>query len=62
VEREVLHGMYAPTSERYKRQVAPRLGRPPDDRPGRIVEEARSYCADLLADLRKRGYGSREAP
>lgn len=25
--------------------------------PGRIVQEARSYCAELLTDLRERGYG-----
>ena len=61
VEREVLHGVYAPRSERYQRQVAPRLERRADDRPGRFVEEARSYCDDLLADLRERGYGNPEA-
>jgi hypothetical protein len=57
VVRGVLDGTYAPGSERYKREVKQRLERRADERPGRIVEEARSHCAELLTDLRERGYG-----
>lgn len=52
----VVNATYAAKGGLYEQRVERRLQRRSDERSGWAVEEARSYCRDLLADLRERGY------